>query len=99
MTSSVPNRRYGDGLRRLGHGAAATEFFDEHVLADAVHEQIAAVDLAGGLARQRPELAAQVLWGARALMLCDRLWATHLLDCWARGRTSLMVDPVGHAVA
>ena len=66
MTSSIPNRRYAAGLRRLGYEGRATEFFDEHVLADAVHENIAAVDLAGGLARQEPALAAQILWG-RAL--------------------------------
>jgi hypothetical protein len=52
MTSSVPNRRYGNCLRRLGHGARATAFYDVHVEADAVHESIAAVDLAGGLARR-----------------------------------------------
>src|SRR5947209_4189877 len=49
MTSSIPNRRYGSGLRRLGYDGDATLFFDEHVTADAVHEQVAAVDLAGGL--------------------------------------------------
>ena len=52
MTSSIPNRRYGAGLRRLGFGEEAMPFFDVHVVADAVHESIAAVDLAGGLARQ-----------------------------------------------
>ena len=40
MTSSMPNRRYGDGLRRLGFGPEATYFYDEHVEADAVHESI-----------------------------------------------------------
>ena len=64
MTSSVPNRRYGDALRRLGFGVPATEFFDEHVEADAVHENVAAVDLGGGLARQDPRLGADVVWGA-----------------------------------
>src|SRR3954451_1167078 len=92
MTSSIPNRRYGDGLRRLGYGSAATEFFDEHVLADAVHENIAAVDLAGGLARQRPDLSSQILWGARALVFCEGLWAGHLLESWARDQSSLR-DP------
>ncbi len=53
MTSSIPNRRYGDGFRRLGFDEHATLFFDEHVEADAVHESIAAVDLAGGLTRLR----------------------------------------------
>jgi hypothetical protein len=52
MTSSIPNRRYATGLRRLGlDDAAATEFFDEHVEADAVHEAVAAVDLGRRLAR------------------------------------------------
>ena len=50
MDSTLPNRRYGNGLRRLGLGGAATEFFDEHVEADAVHESLAAHDLAGALA-------------------------------------------------
>jgi hypothetical protein len=89
MTSSVPNRRYANALRRLGAGEDATAFFDEHVVADAVHENIAAVDLAGGLVRQQPELCADLLWGARALVELEARWAAHLLDCWADGRTSL----------
>jgi Iron-containing redox enzyme len=89
MTSSVPNRRYANALRRLGSGEDATEFFDEHVVADAVHENIAAVDLAGGLVRQQPELCADVLWGARALVALEARWAAHLLDAWAEGRGSL----------
>jgi hypothetical protein len=90
MTSSLPNRRYGNALRRLGLGARATDFFDEHVEADAVHENIAAVDLAGGLARQEPDLARDVLWGARALIDVEGRWARHLLDSWQAGRSSLL---------
>jgi hypothetical protein len=89
MTSSIPNRRYGTGLRRLGLDGAAIEFFDEHVLADAVHENVAAVDLAGGLVAQDPALAGSVLWGARALILLDALWAWHLLGAWQAGHSSL----------
>ena len=80
MTSSVPNRRYADGLRRLGYGEDATLFFDVHVVADAVHESIAAVDLAGGLAKQDPRLGADVLWGARALLAIDGRWARHMME-------------------
>src|SRR4051812_11336677 len=89
MPSWVPNRRYGDGLRRLGLGADATAFFDEHVEADAVHEAIAAVDLAGGLVRQQPALCGDVLWGAAALVALEARWAAHLLEAWEAGRTSL----------
>jgi hypothetical protein len=89
MTSSIPNRRYAAGLRRLGHDGVATEFFDEHVLADAVHENIATVDLAGGLARQEPALAAQIVWGARCLALLDARWSAFVNEAWDAGRSSL----------
>jgi len=94
MTSSVPNRRYGDGLRRLGQGAQATAFYDEHVVADAIHENIAAVDLAGGLARQEPALAGDVLWGARALIECEGRFGAALLTAWQDGGSSLRVSPL-----
>jgi len=90
MTSSIPNRRYANGLRRLGlRSAEATAFYDEHVTADAVHENIAAVDLAGGLVRQEPALAGDVLFGARALVELEARWAASLLGAWAAGRGSL----------
>jgi hypothetical protein len=91
MESSLPNRRYAHGLRRLGFGDRATEFFDEHVTADAVHEAIAAVDLAGGLARQQPELTGDILWGAAALAELDGRWATGMLGAWEEGRSSLRI--------
>jgi hypothetical protein len=98
MSSSIPNRRYADGLRRLGvDDPAATAFFDEHVEADAVHEAIAAVDLAGGLARAEPELAPDILWGARALVALERRWADALLAAWERGETSLRRPLAGGA--
>lgn len=90
MTSSVPNRRYGNALRRLGHGPQVTDFYDEHVEADAVHESIAAWDLGDGLARNEPELAADVIFGAQALLALESRWAQHLLDAWGSDHTSLM---------
>jgi hypothetical protein len=90
MTSSLPNRRYAAGLRRLGvEDPQALAFFDEHVEADAVHENVAAVDLAGGLARLEPAVAPDILWGARALVVLEARWAEHLMDSWAAGRSSL----------
>jgi hypothetical protein len=89
MESSLPNRRYAHGLRRLGATPRATEFFDEHVAADAIHEQVAAVDLAGGLARQQPQLAPDILWGAAALVELDDRLARHMLGAWELGLSSL----------
>lgn len=89
MTSAQPNRRYGNALRRLGFDAEATDFYDEHVEADAVHENIAAYDLAGGLAQQEPELAADIIFGARALLYLEDRLGRHLLAAWKEGETSL----------
>jgi hypothetical protein len=63
-----------------------TGFFDEHVVADAVHESVAAVDLAGGLARQDPALTRDILWGATALRELEGDFARHLLGKLAAGR-------------
>jgi hypothetical protein len=98
MTSSIPNRRYGNALRRLGFGPEATHFYDEHVEADAVHENIAAWDLAGGLAAVEPEVAADILFGARALLQVEARWAGHLMDSWDRGEPSLL-SPVAPIAA
>ena len=89
MTSAQPNRRYGNALRRLGFDREATDFYDEHVEADAVHENIAAYDLAGGLARQEPELADDIVFGARALLHLEDRFARALLAAWEDGETSL----------
>lgn len=89
MTSSIPNRLYGDGLRRHGFDAQATRYFDEHVEADAVHEQIAGRDLAGGLAEAEPALVGDIVFGASACLFLDGLAARDLLDAWAAGRSSL----------
>ena len=89
MTSSEPNRRYATGLRRLGFGPQATAFFDEHVEADSVHEVIAAHDLAGQLANESDDMAADILFGAEALYLLDEAFARHLISNWQEGRSSL----------
>jgi len=89
MNSAQPNRRYGNGLRRLGRGDA-TAFHDEHVVADAVHESIAAVDLVGGLASQDARLGADALWGAACLIEIDGRFARRLMDAWHRGESSLL---------
>lgn len=94
MTSSVPNRRYGNGFRRLGFGPEVTEFYDEHVEADAVHENIAAWDLADALAHDEPQLTNDILFGVQALLALEARWGRYLLEAWDRGESSLIV-PLG----
>ena len=89
MTSSLPNRSYGDGFRRLGFGEDVTDYFDEHVEADAVHEQIAAHDLAGSLGEERPDLLPDIMFGAAACLYLDDRAADVLLTAFESGRSAL----------
>jgi hypothetical protein len=88
ITSPVPNRRYGNALRRLGFDRA-TRFYDEHVEADAVHETLAANDLAGALATDDPGVAADILFGARSMLLVDVVAATRTMHSFEAGVSSL----------
>lgn len=101
MTSTEPSRRYASGLRRLGKGDDATLFYDEHVEADAVHEQIAAVDMCGSFVAGEPHLADDVVFGAAVALELEQRASTRTLDAWAAGRTALRTagdgEPVGAA--
>lgn len=93
LGSSRPNRFYGDGLRRLGFGPETTDFHDEHVEADAIHSMIATYDLAARLAEDEPQLASDILFGARALIHVEELSSDHMLAAWNRGASSLLGAP------
>ena len=97
MTSSAPNRSYGNGFRRLGH-PTLTGYFDEHVEADAVHEQIAARDLAGGLVEAEPQLVGDVLFGAVAALRMDGWVTEHVLAAWTLDQSSLEQSSLEPAV-
>lgn len=96
MTSSIPNSFYARGFRRLGFDDDVTYYFDEHVEADAVHEQIAARDLAGGLVESDPGLLPDVLFGAATVLALDALMGEDQLSAWQDGRSALRAaDPAG----
>lgn len=88
MTSSLPNRGYAQGFRRLGFDDDAVRFFDEHVEADSVHEVLAG-DLAAGLAAEEPGLASDVVFGAAAMALLEGRFADGLLRAWRAGDSTL----------
>lgn len=89
MTSSLPNRSYAEGFRRLGFGDDVAEYFDEHVEADAVHEQIAARDLAGALGEEHPELIPDIFFGAATCLALDDRVADHMRAAFEAGESSL----------
>lgn len=88
-TSSLPSRKMSAAMERLGFGEQARHFYDEHIEADAVHEQVAARELCGGLVGQDPDLRRDVLFGAAAYLLMEGLFAESVLTAWQDSRTSL----------
>lgn len=89
MTSTGPMSRYSEALGRLGLPASARRFFDVHVLADELHQEMAVEGMVGGLMRSEPELAPDVVIGARMLSLVERRFTTGILGAWEAGRSSL----------
>jgi hypothetical protein len=89
MSSVAPMAAYSAALRRLDAPQDACHFFDVHVVADAHHERVAAEDLVGGLIAQQPATAPMILWGAQVLLWSERQFATHVLQAWRDGQSSL----------
>ncbi len=89
-TSSLPNRRYAAGVRRLAYGDSAAHYFDEHVEADAVHEQVAAREMCGALVDDDPTCEREVLFGAAACLAMDGLAAERQLSAWRSGGSALL---------
>ncbi|MFH8977879.1 iron-containing redox enzyme family protein [Streptomyces sp. NPDC017890] len=89
ITSSPGSRRLAEAMRRTGAGPAAEHFYDEHVEADAVHEQIVRHEVIGGLLEQEPHLAADVAFGIDATGYVEDRFGARLLSDWRAGRSSL----------
>ncbi|WP_155054147.1 iron-containing redox enzyme family protein [Streptomyces blattellae] len=89
ITSSPGSRRLADAMRRTGAGLAAAFFYDEHVEADAVHEQVVRHDVIGGLLEAEPHLAGDVAFGVDVTGYLEDRLAAALLTEWRTGRSSL----------
>jgi hypothetical protein len=83
-TSSVPSRRVAAAIERVGLGPIVAAYFDEHVEADAVHEQVAARDMCGAWVAEHPDRRGDVLFGAAAALHLDALSAQDLMGRWTR---------------
>ncbi|MCG8969252.1 MULTISPECIES: iron-containing redox enzyme family protein [Streptomyces] len=95
ITSSPGSRRLAEAMRRTGAGPAAEHFYDEHVEADAVHEQIVRHEVIDGLLEQEPRLAADVVFGIDATGYLEDRFADQLLADWRAGRSSLRTPLAG----
>jgi hypothetical protein len=88
VTSSPGSRRLSSAFDRLSDGTAGQRFYDEHVEADAVHEQLLRAGLRD-LLRREPHLAADVVLGIEAGLLLEDRFAGHVLGAWSSGASSL----------
>ncbi|MFI7013863.1 iron-containing redox enzyme family protein [Streptomyces sp. NPDC050164] len=89
ITSSPGSRRLAEAMRRTGAGPAAEHFYDEHVEADAVHEQVVRHDVIGGLLQAEPHLAPDVALGIDATGFVEDRFGARLLADWRASRSSL----------
>ncbi|WP_406193578.1 MULTISPECIES: iron-containing redox enzyme family protein [unclassified Streptomyces] len=89
ITSSPASRRLAEAMRRTGAGPAAEHFYDEHVEADAVHEQVVRQDVIAGLLAEEPHLAPDVAFGIDVTGYLEDRFAEQVLDAWRAGRSSL----------
>ncbi|UFR00675.1 iron-containing redox enzyme family protein [Streptomyces sp. Go40/10] len=89
ITSSPGSRRLAEAMRRTGAGPAAEFFYDEHVEADAVHEQVVRHEVIGGLLAEEPELAPDIAFGIDATEYLEERLARRLLADWRAGRSCL----------
>lgn len=87
-TSSLPARDTAAGLERIGL-SGCMPYFEEHVEADAVHEQVASRLICGDLVTQDPGLAADIVFGAASCLVMDAVAGQHALDRWQAGRSAL----------
>lgn len=81
-TSSMPSRRMAQGLSRLGFAQQMIDYYDEHVAADAVHEQLAVRTICGVLLRQEPALVDDVYFGAFTCLDLEDRFAGRVLADW-----------------
>jgi hypothetical protein len=89
LTSSPGSDRLVRGMRRMGLPDAATEFYAEHIEADAVHEQLIRLGVIGPMLATEPELAAEIVFGIRASSFLGDRFGAWLLDRWSADRSSL----------
>jgi hypothetical protein len=81
-TSSLPCRKMAQGLERLGFPPEIRAYYEEHVEADAVHEQLAARLICEPLIAAEPEVEDDVWFGAWSCLDLEARIARRLLDRW-----------------
>ncbi len=85
VTSAVPSRRVVRGMERLGTPKPMVAYYREHMVADAVHEQLAVRDLVGSYVVEVPGSEPEIAFGAAVCLLAEAATATAVLEHVRRG--------------
>jgi len=89
ITSSPGSRRLVDALERMGAPEPCISFYREHIVADAVHEQVVRTEVVGDLVAREPHLDRDVVFGIKARDVVEDRLAAHVMASWKAGRSSL----------
>jgi Iron-containing redox enzyme len=89
ITSPPGSRRMVQALHRMDAPPACIAFYQEHVEADAVHEQVVRLDVVGDLVAQEPELDCDVVFGIRAFAVVENRLADNIMVSWKLDQSSL----------
>ncbi|MFJ9389589.1 iron-containing redox enzyme family protein [Nocardioides sp. NPDC101246] len=81
-TSSVPSRQLAQGLRRLDFPDELAAYYDEHVEADSVHDQVAVRDVCGAFMEEEPNERDEVFLGAFTCLDLEARYARTMLTRW-----------------
>jgi hypothetical protein len=73
----------------MGAPEPCISFYREHIVADAVHEQVVRTDVVGDLVAREPHLDRDVVFGIKARDVVEDRVAAHVMACWKSGRSSL----------
>ena len=91
ITSSPGSARLVRAIRRLnGDSREGWAFYDEHVEADAVHEQVVRSGVVEAVMADEPRLAADIVFGVQVDGLLNDRLSAHLLTAWRAGQSSLL---------
>jgi len=97
LSSSPASARLVKAAKRLRCGPATERFYAEHVVADAVHEQVLRRDVLAPLLALEPGLAADVVFGIQGSQVLGHRSADALLAGWHGSTASLRRPlPAGH---
>lgn len=90
VTSLESMERYRRALDRFGIATVGRRFVDVDVPVDVRRPLMARNRMFAELLTAEPKLAADVIFGAAAVLLLEQRFADHLLDAWIEERSSVV---------